>query len=40
MMLSRPLMEPPTGAADEGASVADDCVQLRSVKAQQMDAEI
>lgn len=39
-MLSRPLVEPPMEAADEALWAPNNCVHLRSVKAQQMDAKI
>lgn len=40
MMLSRPLAKPPMEAANEGPWASNDCVHLRSVKTQQMGAEI
>jgi hypothetical protein len=39
-MLSRPLVEAPMQAADGAPWAPNNCVHLRSVKAQQMDTKI
>ena len=39
-MLSKPIVEPAMEVADEAPWASNDCVHLRSVKTQQMDAEI